>query len=409
MNSSKVTIQRHGVIGLTYSQILAVLFAMGGLMSLGWLDNARGPIYPLIIADLKLSHSQGSAFFAVASLTSVVANFAVPFLLRILSPKKLLLMGILVLSFFPILLNLTQDYIMLLLSAIVFGWALGTIMVALNLVVEESVPVSKKRFFLSLMHSTFGLSALLAPILIGLILSYGVPWKQSFLFILLFIVPVLMMGSVSIWLSEKKSADLFTTPKTKNTFSLPKVDLNKKILIFWGFILAGYVSTELFFTTRLVVLFKEAFGLELDQANFKLVCFFIGLFLGRIFVSFMPVRFSGRSVLITSLLLTSLWILMCYFISPDLIWVAGFWMSPVYPIAMDEISNQTTHEFARYSSLIIALGSMGVVVMHMVVGYIFDNFSMMVATLLPFLLCLLCALMCLLFWPKSNVKIESIK
>jgi MFS transporter, FHS family, glucose/mannose:H+ symporter len=403
MNSSKVTIQRHGVIGLTYPQILSVLFAIGAMLSLGWLDNARGPIYPLIIADLKLSHSQGSAFFAFASLTSVLANFSVPFLLRLLSPKKLLFWGLVILGLFPITLSITQNFLMLLISAVVFGCALGTVAVTMNLVIEESVPSSRKRFFLSLLHSAYGLSALLAPILIGVILDSGVQWEKSFLFVLCFILPVSIIGLLSIKSIKNTNPTLLTSELTNNVYSAFKVaGLNKKILFFWGMLLAGYVSSELFFTTRLVVLFKEAFGLELDQANFKLVCFFIGLFFGRVLVSFMPVRFSGRSVLVISFLLTSLWILFCYLMMPDLIWLAGFWMSPVYPIAMDEISNQTGKEFGRYSSLIIALSSVGVVLMHMIVGYIFDNFGMMVATLLPFILCLFCTFLCLWLWPLKK-------
>lgn len=371
-------------------------------MSLGWLDNARGPIYPMIIDDLKLSHSEGSAFFALASLTSIVANLSVPFLLKFLNPKKLLLLGVVVLSFFPILLSISLDYRTLLFSAISFGWSLGTVMVTQNLVIEENVPLAKKRFFLSLLHSTYGLSALLSPLLVGLMLSYGVQWRFSFLYSLFFMFPVLCLGMLSLRLSPQQDMVLNKEVKFKEKHRFD-FTFNKSFLLFWGVILACYVSAELFFTTRLVVILKETLGLSLESANISLALFFLGLFFGRILVSLAPNWCSGRMMLIVSFFISAVWVLFCYFFYPEYIWLAGIFMAPIYPVAMDEISNQTGKDFGHYSSMIIALSSMGVVFMHMIVGHIFDSYGMRTATLLPFFLYALSIVMCVAIWPNLKM------
>ncbi len=403
MNSTQETIERRGVkpqiFGLGIAHLTSVIFAFGCLMSLGWLDNARGPIYPFIIEDLMLSHSQGSAFFAVASLTAVLANFSVPFLLKIMSSKTLLFFGALTLALFPVLMSYTVSYFALLFSAVTFGWSLGIVAVTQNLVIEESVPLHRKRFFLSMLHSTYGLSALLAPILIGFILSVGISWQNSLLYSLFFIVPVLIVGLISANLVPEKVKNNQKVPDLSQQF---KTNFNKKILLFWGVTLAFYVSSELFFTTRIVVLLKETQLISHDKANLSLALFFLGLFLGRLLISFTPSKVSGRFMLNLSFCSTALWILICYFFDPQLIWLSGFFMAPVFPLAMDEISNQVGSKFASYSSIIIAISSTGVVFMHMLVGYIFDTHGMLVALFLPCILCVLCSLICITAWPVTD-------
>lgn len=407
MNSSEETIQRQGVktqiLGLSLAQWTSIVFAFGCLMSLGWLDNARGPVYPLIIEDLMLSHSQGSVFFALASLTAVIANFSIPFLLRFFDAKSLLFVGSLGLALFPVLMSYIMSYFMLLISAITFGWSLGTVGVVQNIVIEESVPVHKKRFFLSLLHSTYGLSALLAPVLIGVLLSAGIGWQNSFLYSLFFIGPVLLIGVISLQMSAKEKQTQVVVPDLSQQL---KTKFSKSILCFWGFILAFYVSSELFFTTRLVVLLKETQNVSLESANMSLALFFLGLFLGRLIISFAPSKISGRLMLNLSFGSMSIWIIFCYSLNPSLIWMSGFFMAPVFPIAMDEISNQVGSKFGSYSSIIIALSSIGVVLMHLFVGHVFDNYGMLIALLLPCVLCFLCLLLCLFAWPRP---IESVK
>lgn len=287
---------------------------------------------------------------------------------------------------------------MLLASAIVFGAALGTILVTQNIVVEESVPPDSKRFFLSLLHSTFGLSALLAPLLIAVVLGQGVSWKNSLLYSLLFIGPVLLLGLFALKLNSVISV---AKPSVKVLKQRLKIRYNKNQLAFWGLLLAFYVSSELFFTTRLVVLLKDISGVSIQVANMSLAYFFLGLFLGRIATSLTPKSFSGRGIIALSFVATVIWLLVSLYINISWIWLCGLLMAPIYPMAMDEISNHVGSDFRAYSSIIIALSSLGAVVMHMVVGYIFDAYGLKVALLLPIGLMASSVLMCLFLWPRK--------
>ncbi len=420
MNSSKDSIQRHSVINkdLSFSlnQIFALVFAFGALMAMGWLDNGRGPIFPLIIGDLNLSHSQGSLFFALASLTAVGANFMVPRQIKYLGSKGLLLVGVLILALFPLVLLWSETFSGLLLSAFVFGWSMGTIGVTQNIVIEESVPSHKKRTYLSLLHSVYGLSALLAPVLIGQILAFGYSWRESFTFVLFFIFPVLCFGFLSLRSQNRNSQtieislngnlnDNFNDNLSDELNDTLKDKLNDKLsmklLSFWGLILALYVSCELFFSTRLVMIFHKHYSRSLQDSNFQLTLFFVGLFIGRVLVSFLPHRFSSRKVIQYSLFFTAATILVGVFVSAEFFFLIGFTLSPIFPLSMDEISNQTGYQFKEYSSVIIALSSIGVVTMHIMAGLLADVYGLMWAIVLPLFFVVVALIWCLFYWPEQ--------
>lgn len=395
MNSSEQTIQRHSVIThdekLNLTQIFALIFAFGALMSMGWLDNARGPLFPMILKDLDLSHSQGSLFFASASFTAILANVLVPLQIRRFGSQKILFLGVMILSFFPLLMSWSSTYSLLLISAVVFGWAMGTIGVTQNIVVEESVPAHRRRTYLSLLHSVYGLSALLAPFLIGQILARGYLWSQSLIFILLFIAPVLLFGVLSLKSTPNVIIEDQTQPK--------KMDI--KLVLFWGTLLAFYVSCELFFSTRIVVLFHHVFNKSFHEANFQLILFFLGLFLGRILVSFLPHRFSSRRVIEICLFCTLVFIILGLYVSENLFFILGFTLAPIFPLCMDEISNQTGIQFKQYSSIVIAISSVGVVIMHLLTGVVADHFGLLWSISLPLICVSLALLGSIVLFPKK--------
>ncbi len=400
MNSGKETIQRHSVINadqkLNLGQIYSLIFAFGALMAMGWLDNARGPIYPMILKDLNLTHSQGSLFFAAASFTAILANIMVPLQISYWGSKKILFAGVVVLCLFPLVILFSESYQTLLFAAVIFGWSMGTIGVTQNIVVEENAPPGKKRSYLSLLHSVYGLSALLAPVFIGSILGFGFSWSESLMFVILFVLPVLVFGFLSLRSKFRLIAPVLTK-------SVEMKNLDVRLLLFWGVFLALYVSCELFFTTRLVVIFNQIFNKTFEQANFQLILFFTGLFVGRLLVSFLPSHFSSRRVIELSLFLTSIFILMGIFISPSLIFVIGFTLAPIFPLCMDEISNQTGFRFKQYSSIIIAISSVGVVIMHLMTGLVADRFGLIWSMSLPFIFVIVALVGSLILSPTVKI------
>ena len=356
-----------------------VIFSFGALMSLGWLDNARGPIYPLILQDLNLSQTQGSWFFALSSLVAVGFSFIIPFLLHWISSRKLLLLGLLLLILFTFFFSQSQSYLMLLVSSVIFGAALGGSMVVQNIVVEESVPRRQRRRFLSLLHSFYGLAALLAPSSIAFLLDFQIPWNLCFYFVGIILIPSILLGSF-VLIKEKK----YNFTPVEKIQKLRKKD--QTLILFWGTVLSFYISSELFFTSRLVTYYVQHLGLSLSSAQLNLTLFFIGLFLGRLGVSFLPQNFKGQKLLIISLSLSLVWIFFSFFIFPQSLYLIGLFMAPVFPISLSEIAEGSGNKFHQISSLSIALGSFSVVLMHILTGYISDIFGLAMSLWIPLVL-----------------------
>lgn len=388
-----------------------VLLAFLSLITLGWLDNARGPLYPLILEGLSLNHVQGGAFFAVASFVAVLANFLVPALLRRMSSVSALLMGLTCMMIFVLGLSQTQSFTMLILSAVFFGLALGVVMVTINIVVEESVPKENQRSFLSVMHSLYGLAAFLSPILIGYILAWPVSWSYAFLPVLFVSVPLFIFGCVQksrlrrggrlesslqnsiACAGAKAESGLLNSKYFTSEVSEPKKDHrdgsldsefdSKSVLVFWSLLLACYVSSELYFSTRMTILYQEGLGQSLEGARQFLSYFFLGLFMGRVINSILPVKIEGKGILVASFVCSILWMIFCVAFQPTWIWLMGFFMAPVYPVAVSEIAKQAGGDFKRLSSVAIAVSSFVVVLMHMLVGVVSDGWGLKMSMYIP--------------------------
>lgn len=376
-----------------------VLFAFGSLITLGWLDNARGPIYALILEDLSLSHLQGSMFFALASLVAVLANFLVPIMLSRMSSVRTLLVGVLFMLGFIVGLAFSSDFLRLMLAASFFGMALGIVMVTINIVIEDFVPQARQRSILSLMHSLYGLAAFLAPVILGYILNWPLPWYHSFLPVLWFAIPLLLYGlwqDLALGKKSKANGEGLIRP-----ISLSLEDRSRKrLIIFWSLILACYVSSELYFSTRMVVLFQEGLSFNFDQARRVLSYFFLGLFVGRVLNGFLPAKISGKFILRVSLVVSVLWLGLCILFKPEWVWWIGLLMSPCFPVALSEMSAQSTTEFKRISALCIAWSSFGVVWMHMLAGAVADRWGLEASMKLPLLFLLMAMVLSFGFWPK---------
>jgi fucose permease len=205
---------------------------------------------------------------------------------------------------------------------------------------------------------------------------------------------------LSLFANKNRSQYLFRANLENKTDATPK-KLDFGIIFFWGLFLAFYVSSELFFTTRTVLLFKDHYGFSIGDSNTQLTLFFVGLFIGRLIVSFVPRHISSFKILNFGLLSSIISILLGLVISPLFFATIGFWMSVIFPISMDEISNQTGSEFKIYSSWVISMSSLGVVIMHMMTGVVADSYGIYSSCFIPFVLMILAFVINLKFAKKA--------
>ncbi|GAB4012467.1 MAG: hypothetical protein Fur0010_08370 [Bdellovibrio sp.] len=323
-----------------------IFLAYLALFSLGLIDNTRGAFYPEYLRDLGLTPSEGSQIFSVVALSGFVINFTTRYWL----PRVGIVNAVVYSLFFMALGTLTvsvlpyfRDHLMLVLtlSSSLLGLGIGGSTISMNLLVAKGTPpVHLSRAFAGL-HSTYGVSSLIAPLIFNLLFLRLGQWNLCYFAL----IPLpLILG---IYFLLKKPEEIKDAPKKSLEAPIPFF-----MRIPFGLMLATYVMAEVLVSTRLVYLLNEHFKFSLESSNNYLALFFLGLAGGRLLFSFVKVPGSQLSHLITSHLLT----FVAYFLGelhPGFYALCGFTMSWYFPTTMAWLQNKfhTGIEFMTASML----------------------------------------------------------
>ncbi len=331
-------------------------------MTLGLMDNVRGPFYPEILADLGLNGTYGSAFFAVVSLVAFVGSLTSHIWVRRFGTLSVMLVASLFFGIGFALISRTHEFPALVAACAVFGWAFGTLNVTQNVLVCEASSPRARRQWLSGLHGTYGVSALAAPLLATFMREQGLTWRESFLLIAVFPVLVTLFG---IWMKPPRAAKAEPEP--------PLSAKEWRGCVFFCGIMALYLWGELSASTRIVLWLRSERGFSPAEADLLLAGFFMALLSGRLFFTFVRIeRLSNRVILLASAALGSALYLWGLHASPWIVVVAGLAMSPFYPVIMDQASSVFKAKAPQAMSWIIGVGNLSLVVMHVTIGWVGD-------------------------------------
>ena len=358
---------------------LNIAFSYFALISLGFIDNSRGALYPSMLDFFALSKDQGALIFSLASLSSFVATLFSKFWLRSLGATKAtkwaLWLDILfcVGAFFC---GADQYFIFLLLS-IIFGFSLGVKSIGVNLIVNQNYHGDKKRRVFAGLHSMYGLASLAAPLFVNLLFQQGASWQRIMLLMAFFPLLTLfgfrkLKGTVSL----NKN-----TPKN-NSFSG-----DRKILIAVCIALSCYVSCEIILSSRLVLYLQEIEGFSPQAATTYLMLYFAGLLVGRLLFTAISFKISNLNLLRFSIIGTMALIYLGISGSPICFCLSGLTMSAFFPCFMDFISEISLPEDTEYmiSRAMQTVGA-ALVSFHYIFGLIATSFSLVSAFSLPLVL-----------------------
>ncbi len=346
----------------TKSDYFPVLVACLSLFALGWMDNARGPFFPLFLDATGETAAQGSLFFAVTSFVAILSSAMAGKLLDKLGLKSLLFLGGLSMGASPFGLVLLPDLTGALITAFLFGLGLGWVAVGQNILISLVKDGGLRRRLFALLHCFYALAAMTAPLSI-LKLRGVLPWNWLLVGVTVLSVPFM--------------AGLLFLEKNEDGVENKKVEpppLSDFWVLVWVLFLSFYISSELIMTTRLVV-FVQGLGLSFEEASKHLFLFFTAMFLVRLFFFLKQVSISAVKILTTCLLLSLVFIVLGYSLSTIFFALVGGAMGPVFPVVMDEISRMWPKRFDVLVARVIALSSMFVVTAHMTVGKLTDVFK----------------------------------
>ncbi len=376
-----------------------IVFAFLSLFCLGLADNARGPIFPDLLLQFRLSDTMGALFFLVASGLSLVNNTVSRFWLKRWGAFLGLRVFLLVMALGLLLMGLSDRYLWLLCGASIFGVGMGGVGISQNLLVAEGASEKYRRQAFSGMHSMYGLASLLAPAVVTALQGLGWGWQQVLM--LLALVPFsLAVASAwvgrrqrnareSSWTSESVTSNGDASGSEKTATAQATRHLERKAIVWAAVVGSLYVGVELMVSTRLTLFARRDWGYSPEKANQLLGFFFTSLFLGRLIMALTRLSVRNRTLLVGSLMGTILFFVLGIFINPVYLALTGGTMSIFFPVLLSLIAEEFSLIQAEATRWLLTTNSLVLMGMHFVVGQLSDAFGLKLALSLgPLMLCL---------------------
>lgn len=376
----------------------AIIFSFSCMFVLGISDNIRGPLFPELIDHYGLSNSVGAWSFALASGSAFLGNVSAAYLLRLINLSKVLILSVILMLIGLFLMGAAYSFDLFLLGCFFFGHSMGIMGVSQNLLITENVALPKQSNALSGLHSVYGFSSLLAP----LIASRSPKWFAEKLHIAggwqsAFFVTSAIALLVLIVINLVEAKPNFIVTKPSEAIRVKKSPVGK-MMWFAGFF-ASYVGAEILVSTRLALYMRTYFNYDLEKSSNYVTYFFVFLLVGRIIFTIKSFKTSLKNQLNLSLILSILSLILGLFWHPFFLTMVGLAMAPFYPLAVSYISEKTTEQKRRFLTFVMGMQGLCVIAMHIGVGYLTDAYGLFYAFGVGVVF-LIIALLCLNLHPE---------
>lgn len=348
-----------------------IAFAYLSLIGLGLIDNSRGPLYPQILEYFQISQAQGSLVFSLSSLAAFLTTIPVRVWVKklgvIRATKVSLIFDVIACWGISFCHEGALGFYTLLFFSLLFGVGVGFKTISMNLIINSAYQGPHKRKVFSGLHSMYGASSLIAPLLVSWFFTLGISWTEIFRIIS---IPSLMVliGFLKLDRLESKM------PEPREESHIP-ISLVASI----GLMLSSYVASEILVSSRLVLFLKEVHKYNASEASNYLSVFFVGLLAGRVAFSLKELSLSTLTLLRLSICLNLILALMGSFYHPLAFSLTGFTMSIFFPCAMSLISER----FDTMSDFLVAKSMQAVgfslVSIHYIFGLVSTYFSLELA------------------------------
>lgn len=369
----------------------ALFLAYFSLLLLGLSDNVRGPLFPEIIQHFVLTDQQSSWFFIWSSAAGTTLGF-----LTFAFVKKWGRIGTLRLSFLGLALGQfvmarSVSYFELLLGSALFGGSLGIMAVLQNVLVVVGTPIETRPRWMAGLHAVYGGASLLAPLLVTLVATTFPEniWRSTFL----------VTGAVSLLSLVVSFFGKASLEGEVPHDSSQEVHGRNREIVYFAFGLACYVMGEIMLSSRLALFLRREYGFSLEQSSLMTTAFFVALFIGRLWMTFFPLKVSVHKQVVTFLILTLSSMVIGLTLHPYGLVIAGLFMAPLFPLLMLAVGQLFPHQLDRAVSTCIAIDSTLVVLMHWGVGVLGDQYGVRSALWLGPIFCAI-SLVLFLMWKK---------
>ena len=344
-----------------------VVLAYLSLFVLGLGDSIRGPLYSDILNDFSLNDSNGAWFYAMTSLAGIAGGYIAQKLMIKFDRIQTLIMGQGLMAVALLGMGLSNHYTELLVFAFLLGTSIGIIGVAQNILASIGSSDIYRRQVLSGLHTMYGLSSFLAPLLVNICYQFYPGWRGAF-FVVSFISFALTLAA-SVFMNHELS---HSSTNEKSNSDYRQVGLSKSYQYLLAAALGCYVLTEIMVSSRLARYMRLEYKSDLVQSGYFVTMFFLMLMAGRLLFVFIQLPFKISTQMLLSLAGTILCLFLGLYSSPWFFVASGFTMAPFYPLAIALMSQAFPGNINSAVAISIIIQSFFIVSMHLGVGALTD-------------------------------------
>lgn len=253
-----------------------VVAAWLSLFALGLVDNARGPFFPELISQFRLSDTRASFFFLASSGVGAFHNLLMHRFLSHAAPGRLLVGYTALMGLGALGIALAPTYELALVGGAFLGMGFGGLGVAQNSAVQ-AVPRRIRSQAQGLLHGMYGFSSLLAPLVMA---AGGVAWRGTYA-ALAFVPLLVSLGLMARWsrLGHYHSDDDEADPVFAAAHSSASGWL-------FALFVGGVAVAEISISSRLVLLARREWGLSFESASAWLAGYFVAMTVARFSLGF---------------------------------------------------------------------------------------------------------------------------
>lgn len=356
------------------SEILppGVILAFLSLAALGFGDNIRGPLFPELLVAFQLEDFHGSWIFALSSFFGILGGQSSRWFFRRWDRVKTLNFSLLLYGLSLFGGGLSFDVVSLFVFSCLFGFSLGLMGVCQNALVAAGAQARHRRQVLSGLHAMYGLSSLIAPLIVAVSVPISNSWRAPFLVVAF--VPLLAL----VWsLRHVPRGPLIAEEEPQSV--APRLLSDRMGAVLIPFAVSAYVAAEILVSTRLALFLRREMQSDLSESSLAVTLFFAALLVGRLMAAVLPIPWSLRRQLLVALGSSALMVVLGLF---GFTWgfvISGFTMAPIYPTAVAFMAERLPGALDSALRLTMSLQSAAIVAMHLSVGWLTESLDIRTA------------------------------
>ncbi len=365
----------------------------------GLLDSYRSVLLPQIKADFNINYKFVALIFFLSGLGYIAGNLLGGELAERIKKKAHILIGVF-LIFVPIIIVVfNRSNPIFLFLMFIIGVGQGMLNTISNILIM-SFKLKKKGGALSLLHSFYGMGALLTPLILSQLLSNGVAWRNTF--ILLWVVyALLIFYFILIRIPETELVEESITPK-------PEMKIFENGVIWFYLTVFFYMGSEVGLCAWLIIYLQKFHSFSINLSSLYLTFFFVALTISRLIGGFLVDKFHYlKSSIVLLLIVLVLLIFGLHFGKGTLFLLplTGLFYGTVFPNITVALKTYKPHS-SRIMGVFLASASFGAMLFIFLIGFIMDSINLQ-AGMLSIIFFTIITIICLIILMVTSRQLKS--